>query len=61
MEADTSSMSQREKSAFASRGVPDPRFENVDATEGGFAKKKVRKTRRRRRSKKLVLKFRKTR
>jgi hypothetical protein len=64
MDADISSMSQEEKSAYAKGKLPDPRFETVGGTEGEILKKsrKSRKQKRRhRRTKKSLLKLRKIR
>jgi hypothetical protein len=62
METDaTSSMTKEEKSAFASKNIPDPRFEKVAGTEGGFSKKSRKHKRRKHRTKKSMLKTRKVR
>jgi|688.fasta_scaffold1576281_2 hypothetical protein len=70
----TSSMSQKEKSAFASSGLPDPKLYIDKETEGQVltdtkdnsrlikaGRKSRRNKRKQRRSKKLTLKFRKIR
>lgn len=60
----TSSMSKNEKVAFASKGLPDPRFYTNKETEGATVKggRKSRKQKRRhRRTRKSTLNLRKVR
>lgn len=54
----TTGMTYKEKSAFASHGLPDPRFSNEEQTETPVLPeaKRVRKTRKVQRKKKSTLK-----
>ncbi len=57
----TTGMSYKEKSAFASNGLPDPRFSNEEETETPVLPqvKRLRKTRKVQRKRKSTLKSRK--
>lgn len=57
----TTGMTYKEKSAFASHGLPDPRFSNEEQTETPILPevKRLRKTRKIQRKKKSALKSRK--
>jgi hypothetical protein len=61
MDNDTTGMTYKEKSAFASDGLPDPRFTDTEETETPVLPevKRVRKTRKTQRKRKSTLKRRK--